>query len=67
LTFLKMVREPEGKEKIADFLNELLDLRGGGLMTGHAPPIPAAKRTYLMLMSCASISSVVEMILELAW
>jgi len=62
-----MAGEPEGKEKIGDFLNKLLDLRGWGVNDRSHTPHPPAKRTYLMLMSWASISSVVEMILELAW
>jgi hypothetical protein len=55
------------ERKIIDFFNELLELGGGGHNYCLCSPIPAEERPYLMLMSWASISSVVVMILELAW
>jgi hypothetical protein len=56
------------ERKLIDFFNGLLELGGeGSIITAYAPQISAEERPYLMLMSWASISSVVVMILELAW
>ena len=54
------------KERIYD---DFLAVRGAGSITSLSPPFLGKKivRNYLMLISWASISSVVVMILELAW